>query len=80
MRANDSCAPQRADFIRIPAGKRVRVTLTSVALKELGELPWAKHPKGLYTLFVRYGTSKIAPFQGVFLGTSGTDKIRLYVK
>jgi hypothetical protein len=73
------CVPQREDFIKISPGKKVSIAMTSVKIKEVGDSP-AVPPKGWYTLFVRYGTSKIAPFEGVFLGTSNTNKVRLLVK
>jgi len=79
-KSSEHCPPKREDFIKVPAGKAVRVRLTSVTIKELGDHPRSDHPKGSYLLLVRYGTSKIAPFDQVFLGTSATNKVRLYVK
>ena len=79
-KSSEHCTPRREDFIKVPAGKMVRVRLTSVAIKELGGNPWSDHAKGSYQLFVRYGTSKIAPFDQVFLGTSTTNRVRLNVK
>jgi len=79
-KSSKNCSPQRDDFIKIPPGRKASITLTSLEVKRLGSLPGDEHPKGWYTLFVRYGTSKIAPFDGVFLGTSNTNKVRLLVK
>jgi hypothetical protein len=75
-----NCTPSREDFIKVSPGKSVRVRLNSVSVESLGNIPWTKHPRGWYTLSVRYKTSKAAPFEGVWLGSAVSNEARLFVR
>jgi hypothetical protein len=77
---DELCALTRADLIRIPARRTVNFKLMSVKVVKLGDVSWESHPVGEYSLAVRYGTSKRAPFNDVWLGATGTQYLKVQVK